>query len=453
VSTPPIRNRQKGIKDPSQRKHADKILERIEMSNKRRSDEVNSLRFSQQTQTKTHATQLGLEEEADNLWIEPNVPTFNSFGYLPPDESPADEDMSASNKTDGKSTTADDVNKPKKSKNKPKPIYIKAIKYSDVQGAMKLLKITKYGLKIISGGIKLSIETVEDFKTAKKYFTDSNTEFYTYDLEEEKMFKVVMYGLPIIECNELIESLNEVGVHPKEVKQLQTKVQRKDSAIYLVSFPTGQTNISDLKKVRFVNYISVTWAHYVRRSNITQCRRCQQFNHGTRNCHITPKCVKCGEAHLSNVCPYNEQLKTKQRELKCANCGEKHPANYSDCSVRRTYIEYRAKLSERDNFSRANNRGGFQSQNGQHNNGRGAYRPAPPPTNNAWTNGKNLAASMTTTNTNKTNNQKNTNLFTPSEIMQITNEVFSKMFGCKTRADQVNVIIEICSKYVFNLQS
>jgi hypothetical protein len=457
VSTTPIRNRQKGIKDPSQRKHADKVLEKIEMSNNRRLDDINSLRFSQQTQSQSRATQLGLEEEAESLWIKPNIPTFNSFGYLHPDGSQADAEMSGQNEAEEKSSTADDVNKPKKSKNKPKPIYIKAKKYTDVQGALKLLKIDKYGLKIISGGIKLTVETVEDFKTAKKHFADSNTEFYTYDLEEEKLFKVVLYGLPVFECDEVIECLNEVNVHPKEVKRLQTKVQRDDSAIYMVSFPTGQTNISELKKVRFVNYISVSWAHYVRRGNITQCRRCQQFNHGTRNCHISPKCVKCGEAHLSNGCPHDEQLKSKQRALKCANCGEQHPANYSECSVRLNYIEYREKLAERDKFFRTNNRGGSQPQQyGQgNNNRRGAYRPAPTPTNNAWTaNNRNLAAGMNTTNTNNTNNnnQKNTNLFTPSEIMQITNDVFSKMYGCKTKADQVNVIIEICSKYVFNVQ-
>jgi hypothetical protein len=52
------------------------------------------------------------------------------------------------------------VNKPNNGKSKiikPKPIYIKDKKFSEILDTMKSLKITKYSIKIISGGIKLSV--------------------------------------------------------------------------------------------------------------------------------------------------------------------------------------------------------------------------------------------------------------------------------------------------------
>jgi hypothetical protein len=471
VSTTPFLYRQKGIKDPCQRKqHEDKLQEKLKMSSKKRSDDFNTKRmlFSQSTQSQNsaqkHDSQLGLQRETDNLWITPNISTFNSFGYLGADGATQEEEMKDVESNGETSTAADDMNKTKtKLKIKTKPIYIKAKTYSDVQTAMKSMKISKYGIKIINGGIKLMVDAVDDFKSAKKFFTDSKIEFYTYELADEKTFKVVLYGLPAFDCEEVQEFLQEVNVFPKEVKRMKTKTESNDSAIYLVSFASGTTNITELKKVRFVNYIKVTWSHYIRRGNITQCRRCQQFSHGTRNCNIQPKCVKCGEGHLSEQCPNDEIIKADQRALKCANCGEKHAANFSECSVRLNYIQYREQLVEKERARKFLNGGGIHSPAGPFiNKYRGSYKPAPPPSHNAWSsNGQNLAAKMennnntnsrlnsyTTNNTN--NNNNNSNLYSPMEIMKITNDIFSKLSSCKSKADQINVIIGIVSKYVYN---
>ena len=35
----------------------------------------------------------------------------------------------------------------------------------------------------------------------------------------------------------------------------------------------------------------------------TQCKNCMNFGHGTLNCHLKARCVRCGEEHLSKKCP------------------------------------------------------------------------------------------------------------------------------------------------------
>lgn len=53
-----------------------------------------------------------------------------------------------------------------------------------------------------------------------------------------------------------------------------------------------------------------------------------RYRHSHNYCTKTPRCVRCGNEHLSNDC---KQPKTAQP--KCANCGEAHTSNYKGCLV------------------------------------------------------------------------------------------------------------------------
>ncbi|GFW38670.1 nucleic-acid-binding protein from transposon X-element [Trichonephila clavipes] len=62
---------------------------------------------------------------------------------------------------------------------------------------------------------------------------------------------------------------------------------------------------------------------------VTQCYKCQQFNHTASNCHIKPKCLKCGEPHQTSECEID-----KVETMYCVNCeAYGHMANYSKCPL------------------------------------------------------------------------------------------------------------------------
>ena len=77
-----------------------------------------------------------------------------------------------------------------------------------------------------------------------------------------------------------------------------------------------------------------------------QCHRCQRFGHGSRNCTLAPKCVKCGAAHLTGQCTLPQKASLgiesnaeKHKPLvKCANCQGNHTANHYGCPARRTFL-------------------------------------------------------------------------------------------------------------------
>ena len=98
-----------------------------------------------------------------------------------------------------------------------------------------------------------------------------------------------------------------------------------DFPVRLVSLPK-QIDLKKVFKIKHLCSAIITWEPYINKKGVTQCHRCQKFGHGTKNCHLEPSCVKCGEVHLTEVC-----TKTKDTPPKCANCEGKHPASYSQC--------------------------------------------------------------------------------------------------------------------------
>jgi hypothetical protein len=77
---------------------------------------------------------------------------------------------------------------------------------------------------------------------------------------------------------------------------------------------------------------------YVAPKGHLQCKRCQLFGHTQRYCGYAPRCVACGEAHLSGECS------TPQQQFKCCSCGGNYTANYRGCTK---WKEAKATLAKR----------------------------------------------------------------------------------------------------------
>lgn len=61
---------------------------------------------------------------------------------------------------------------------------------------------------------------------------------------------------------------------------------------------------------------------------VSQCKRCQGYNHTQAYCRKEPRCVKCAGKHFTRNCNISRQTTPK-----CINCGGSHPANYRGCEV------------------------------------------------------------------------------------------------------------------------
>ena len=178
-------------------------------------------------------------------------------------------------------------------------------------------QFTKAGLKIFPSKIEHHNIVTSGLKKA------GNIQFFTHRPEHEKDKHLVIKGLPNLCARKIEEDLRVQGYEP--LKCVQLKLKKPVPPIYMVTF-NKDTDINEVRNIRYVCSIKIFWDKYRSGRVTTQCHRCQQFGHGSSSCNQAPRCVKCSKSHLTKDCDREKDAKPV-----CVNCKGEHPANYSKC--------------------------------------------------------------------------------------------------------------------------
>lgn len=175
----------------------------------------------------------------------------------------------------------------------------------------------------------------ESHEAVKKGLTSENVPYYTFSRKDERTSKAVIFGLPAYVEAHLKDELACIGFPDVIVRKMRVPSGRNAACPpFFVQLPPG----SDIKRFKQIKYISncVIQIRKYQANNMygTQCFRCQGFGHSSKNCNLTPRCVKCTEPHLTGECLKKDRTQPAQ----CCNCGENHPANYRQCNERQKYL-------------------------------------------------------------------------------------------------------------------
>lgn len=206
------------------------------------------------------------------------------------------------------------------------------------------------------GECRLLTESLQDHQTFVGYLKNHQHTFYTYDTKSARPFKVVIKGLSNdLSVDEIKNELKVLlGFAPSQVIPMKKKSNGNNSRFgltsqfYLIHFNRSEiNNLKLLDKVQFLFNVRVKWEHFKKHGgngqNLTQCRRCQAFGHGTDHCAMIPKCMVCGDSsHDKDNCPVKEIT-----QFKCANCGGNHKSNFWDCPIRKKVLDSRAKHQQK----------------------------------------------------------------------------------------------------------
>lgn len=325
-----------------------------------------------------------------------------------------------------------------------------------------------YTLSLAPFGIRVFSANTDSYKVLKDTLMKAQVKFYTYQLREEQMTKIVLHGLPQIPINDLKTELINQDIKPTEIKMLNIHQKKYDDhAVYLLYFPKiDKVKISTLREIRYINHVKVRWQYYTnKRQGPMQCSRCMMYGHGGRNCGLNPVCIRCGGDHFSNACTHlKDPLTGQAREripddmVKCGLCGQNHPANYSRCVKRLEFIDrqkhYRMRTQRQrpaaQTFTHAPQLNDFNY----------------PPINQNYLNNQNNMINQNTTmnqpqqpftpyqrarwaeniEMNRNSNLEN-NLYTAEELIPILSELMNKLRGARTRMEQIQVLTEIAFKY------
>lgn len=254
------------------------------------------------------------------------VPTFNAFDIL---------NKVHVNNSNSKPLAA--------KKNKIPPITV--VGATNFTSALEILKVLEpnndFTIKYMSIGTKILLKSIEQYTKFKKLLSDGNVEFFSHDIQSEKFDKFTLSGIDRISFQEIEDSLKTYQMEPIEIREFNPKTKKfENEGTYIVSFKQGSTKIQNLKKT--INYTVPKWRLYLKTTNnITQCRRCQLFGHGMRNCNLKIKCSNCGLNHISENC--NSPV------IKCANCKGDHNSTAQNCPKRKEFMDMRRRLATSNN--------------------------------------------------------------------------------------------------------
>lgn len=181
---------------------------------------------------------------------------------------------------------------------------------------MVLLKFPADSLstKLTNEKIKVTTDCIDTFRGVQRILSNHKINFHAFFLRERKLHKVLLRGLPSSFIEQSIkEELATQGFEITYIRQF-LKEGRKLS-MFMVTLPNSVKN-KEIFQLQLLFYIVIREEAY-KTTGPAQCFTCQDFKYSSVNCGHTPRCVKCGNNHLTKECH-----KTPDQPPKCCNCRE-----------------------------------------------------------------------------------------------------------------------------------
>lgn len=243
---------------------------------------------------------------------------------------------------------------------KPPPIEVFNQKISSIRALLINCKNLKcaYDFRLsvirlensVRESVKIYTGNNSDFALVQNHLDINKVEYTTHPLYDDKKLKICLYGLYVMDTDEIKAEITKVLKIEPIVKVITPKsVQTGDSRVYILYFKrSDKIKCSDLReKITGLFNMRVRFEYYSpRKFGPTQCANCQDFGHGSENCHRQPRCIRCGDKHTSKSCihlPIHDDTQANPPKInndlvKCANCGGKHTANYTRCTYRASVV-------------------------------------------------------------------------------------------------------------------
>lgn len=265
------------------------------------------------------------------LIIQPAIPTSNPFQPLATDMD----------------TTPPQANE---KKDKPPPIIVEQVtSYTNLcQLILRHIAKDRFNTKTITNknskniDVKISLNEPDDYRKLNRVFKEQNIRFHTYQLKADKAYRVVLRNLhPTTDIQSIKEDLEAKNFRVRNIINARHPATKTPLPLFFVDLEPSPQN-TEIFKLEIVAHTRIRVEEPKKRREIVQCFRCQAFGHTRSYCNRAPRCVKCGEDHLTEVC----KISPKSEYVKCVHCEGNHPASYRGCTVHR---ELEARIGRKVN--------------------------------------------------------------------------------------------------------
>lgn len=212
----------------------------------------------------------------------------------------------------------------------PPPIFVKGVEDFPAlcTNLIKLLGVENFFCKSSMNRLKIQTSTPETYRMLIHFLKDQNSEYHTYQLQQDKPTSVVIRNLHPSTQTSLIKSELVLGeFEVRNVTNVLHKVHKHPLPLFFVDLePSPQSN--DIYKLTSILHTKIKVEEPHKPKIISQCLNCQEYGHTKSYCNYSSRCVRCSDHHLSFDCTISRDTLPK-----CALCQGNHPASYRGCIV------------------------------------------------------------------------------------------------------------------------
>ncbi|CAG5004700.1 unnamed protein product [Parnassius apollo] len=196
------------------------------------------------------------------------------------------------------------------------PLFIDGVK--NIQPLMKLLEdVSKgeYKIKILRGDrVKIQPISAESYFTIYKELKANDTEFYSYQLKQDRSF-VLKHLHPSTDKEDIKIAIEELHHKVVNVWNIQNSRTKQALPMWNIELEPRENN-KDIYNVKYLLHCRISFEAPRPRRVIPQCTNCQDYNHTQKFCNRKPRCVKCAGSHHTSAC----LRKDRSKEVKCVLC-------------------------------------------------------------------------------------------------------------------------------------
>lgn len=216
---------------------------------------------------------------------------------------------------------------------KPPPIFVPDI--SNVRNMVtaieSVIKKDEYVYRIMNhNNVKISPSTIEGYRKLVQKLTEQKVNFHTYQLKQEKAYRVVLKNMHFsTDPDDIKMAIEELGYNVRNVTNVKHFKTKNPLSLFFIDLEPSHNN-KGIFEIQYLLNAKITFEPPHKKTDIAQCKKCQSYGHTKSYCWHPYRCVKCGQSHDTKTC-----TKPQTEPPRCALCDGSHPANYKGCNVYR----------------------------------------------------------------------------------------------------------------------
>jgi len=231
-----------------------------------------------------------------------------------------------------------------KTQSRSQPIYIKNITNFSIfkNKLIQLTGINGFTCKATPSYLIVRPHGPDNSNIILEHLKSSDTDFHTFCPHKSRPFRVVIRNLHHSTLtSDISNALTELGHSVRHVANI--KKNKLSLPLFSVELNTKNNN-SDMFTITMLLHTSVV-VEKPHKSIIgpPQCHKCQAYGHTKTYCSHKPRCVKCGEEHLTQNCS-----KVNSLPAKCALCAGAHTSSYKGCPIYKKHaVSFKKHIREK----------------------------------------------------------------------------------------------------------